>query len=61
MKNLEGSLIVGYSFSEKDIGTIVVGRQEKGNIDIINVFHGEDARALLDILTTKPEEKNGKT
>ena len=35
--------------------------KKNGNIDIINGFHGEDDRALLDILTTKPEEKNGKT
>ena len=61
MKNLEGSLIVAYSFSDVDIGTMIVGRQKKGSMEVINVFNGEDAQALLDILITKPEEKNGKT
>lgn len=61
MKNLEGALVVAYSFSDTAVGTMIVGRQKKGGMDIINAFQGEDARALFDILTTKPEEKNGKT
>ena len=62
MNNLSGSFIVGYDFSDADIGVLVVGtRVSEGHTRVINAFSGKDARAMFDMLTTKPEEKHGNT
>lgn len=62
MNNLTGSFIIGYDFEDAETGVLVVGtRASEGRTTIINAFSGKDARALLDILTTKQEEQHGNT
>ena len=63
MNNLTGSFIIGYDFEDTETGVLffVRTRASEGRATIINAFSGKDARALLDILTTKQEEKNGNT
>ena len=56
MKEIAGSLIVGYDFSNKDTGVLIVGKQTKGKVDVINAFQGEEAMELLNKLTTKKAE-----
>lgn len=50
------SLLVGVDFSNNgDIGVLIVGRRLMNqSVEIINAFSGEDARALYEMLTTKP-------
>ena len=47
MKELNGSLIIGYDFKDNDHGVLVVGMQDKGSIDIINAFQDKEASDLL--------------
>jgi hypothetical protein len=58
---LSGSLIVGYDFSAKDQGVLIVGKPEPGKqTTVINAFQGEEAYELFNKLITKKEEqKNG--
>ena len=50
MKELNGSIIIGYDFKDNDHGVLVVGMQDKGSIDIINAFQDKEASDLLHIL-----------
>lgn len=53
------SLIVGVDFTRgEDVGVLIVGRQTKGKIDIVNAFQGEEAYALYKKLVTKKEKKD---
>ena len=52
MNAISGSYIVGYDFGERDTGVLVVGKQVKGQVEVINAFSGEDARAMFEMLTT---------
>ena len=62
MNNLTGSFIIGYDFEDAETGVLVVGtRASEVRTAIINSFSGKDAGSLLDILTTKQENKNGNT
>ena len=47
MKELNGSLIIGYDFKDNEHGVLVVGMQDKGSIDIINAFQDKEASDLL--------------
>lgn len=39
------SVIVSWDFSHgKDVGVLIVGKQEKGKVEIINAYQGEEAR-----------------
>ena len=59
MINLSGSIIVGYDFSESDNGVLIVGKQDKGKVKVINAFEGREAKELLDrLITKKGKEKN---
>ena len=52
------SLIAGVDFTRgEDVGVLIVGRQKKGKIDIVNAFQGKDAYELYEKLITKKEEK----
>lgn len=55
MKEIAGSFIVSYSFSD-NTGVLIVGKQTKGKVDIVNAFQGEEAMELLNKLTTKKAE-----
>lgn len=60
MNNIHGAYIVSFSFSEVgDVatGVLVVGKQNKGDIDIINAFQGKEALDLYQKLTIKKEVK----
>ena len=56
MKELYGSLIIGYDFKDNEHGVLVVGKPDKGPIDIINAFQDKEASDLLHILIC---DKNG--
>lgn len=52
------SLIVGVDFTRgEDVGVLIVGRQKKGKVDIVNAFQGKEAYELYEKLITKKEEK----
>ena len=55
--DIHESLILGISFSSKNEGVMIVGRQKNGVLDVINAFAGEEARELYTKLTTKKDEK----
>jgi hypothetical protein len=48
------SVIVSWDFSHgKDAGVLIVGRQQKGRVEIINAYQGEEAKEIyqkLDIV-----------
>ena len=56
MKEVYGSIIIGYDFKDNDHGVLVVGMQDKGSIDIINAFQDKEASDLLHRLIG---DKNG--
>ena len=59
MANLSDTLLVSISFSEKDTGVLVVGRQRKNrSIDIVNAFQGDEALELYKKLVTKKEKNH---
>lgn len=52
------SLIVGVDFTRgEDVGVLIVGRQKKGKVDIVNAFQGKEAYELYEKLITKKEKK----
>ena len=59
MTNLSDTLLVSISFSDKDVGVLVVGRKRKNqSIEIINAFQGDEALELYKKLVTKKEKSN---
>ena len=59
MTNLSDTLLVSISFSDKDTGVLVVGRQRKNqSIDIVNAFQGDEALELYKKLVTKKEKNH---
>lgn len=56
-----GSYIFSWSFSDKDSKVLLVGKQNKltGQIDIVNVFDGEEAKELVELLHEKFINKKG--
>ena len=58
--NVSESLIIGVDFSHgKDVGVLIVGRQKKGKVDIINAFQGQEAEELYTKLITVKEKSHG--
>lgn len=56
-----GSVIVSWDFSNgKDVGVLIVGRQTKGTVEIINAFQGKEAEELYLRLTTPITPKEQK-
>lgn len=59
MTNLSDTILVSISFSEKDKGVLIVGRQRKNqSIEIINAFQGAEALELYKKLVTQKEKNN---
>ena len=56
MKELNGSLIIGYAFNDNKHAVLVVGKPDKGSIDIINAFQDKEASELLHKLIGKANE-----
>lgn len=53
-----GSVIVSWDFSHGvDVGVLLVGKQEKGNVDVINAFQGKEAEELYKKLTCPKKEQ----
>lgn len=41
------SVIMSWDFSRgKDVGVLIVGRQKKGKVEIINAYQGEEAKSI---------------
>ena len=59
MTNLSDTLLVSISFSDKDKGVLIVGRQRKNqSIEIVNAFQGDEALELYKKLVTQKEKNN---
>jgi len=50
---LSGSLIVGYDFSAKDKGVLIIGTRVKGKTEVINAYEGKEAYDLFQKLIAK--------
>ena len=51
-KKFSGALLIGYSFDTDGNSLVVIGKKEKGkDVEIINAFSGDKAKALFDVLT----------
>ena len=54
MEKINGSIIVGYDFTNgEDKDVLIVGEKKGVEIDIINAFEGEEARELYLKLVTQ--------
>ena len=58
MKELDGSLVVGYDFTDKDTGVLIIGKQDKGSIDIINAFQDKEAVDIFNKLVGRDKNVN---
>lgn len=54
---LEGSFIVSYSFSDADTGVLIVGKQMKEKMDIVNAFQGKEAMDIFRMISTKKNKE----
>lgn len=51
---LNDTLLVGFDFTHgKDNDILIVGKKAGKTLKIINVFKGENAKAMYELLTTK--------
>lgn len=48
-----GAVIVSWDFSSDDKGILLVGRQTKGVVSVINAFEGKEAHDIYEKLTTQ--------
>mgnify|MGYP003292160981 CR=1 FL=1 len=49
-----GAVIVSWDFSHgKDTMVLIVGKQTRGKVEVINAFQGKEARDIYEKLTTK--------
>ena len=54
MKNKSDTFLVSFKYTHGDIPVLIVGRKGKKNeIDIVNAFQGDEAKALYQRLTVK--------
>jgi hypothetical protein len=52
---LNDTLLVGFDFThDKDKNVLIVGKKNGEKLEIINAFQGENAKAMYELLTTKP-------
>ena len=52
------SVIVSWDFSHgKDAGVLIVGRQQKGRVEIINAYQGEEAKEIYQKLVFHKSKK----
>ncbi len=57
MKGKTDTILVSFDYAHGAIPVLIVGRKEKGEMEIINAFKDEEAKELYRKLTTK---KGGK-
>lgn len=53
LKNKTDTILVGFDYTHGDIPVLIVGRKDKGGIDIINAFKDDEAKELYQKLTIK--------
>lgn len=58
MKELNDSLVVGYDFTDKDTGVLIIGKQEKGKVNIINAFQDKEAVDIFNKLVGRDKNVN---
>ena len=52
---LNDTLLVGFDFTHgEDEEILIVGRKDGDTLEVVNAFQGGNARALYELLTTKP-------
>lgn len=56
MKGKSDVLLVSFDYTHGDIPVLIVGKNDKGGLDIINAFKGEEAKELYQKLTAKKGE-----
>lgn len=56
LKNKSDTFLVSFDYTHGDIPVLIVGRKDKGEIDIINAFKGDEAKELYQKLTMKKGE-----
>lgn len=53
MTNTSGAYVVSWDFTRgKDVGVLIVGKQEKGTMKIVNAFQGQEAYDIYERLST---------
>ena len=52
MNNTYGAYIVSWDFSHDDTAVLIVGKQTKGTVEIINAFQGKEAIDIHKKLST---------
>ena len=58
MKELNGSLVVGYDFTDKDTGVLIIGKQENGWVNVINAFQDKEAVDIFNKLVGRDKNVN---
>ena len=58
MKELNGSLVVGYDFTDKDTGVLIIGNQENGKVTVINAFQDKEAVDIFNKLVGRDKNVN---
>ena len=58
MKELNGSLVVGYDFTDKDTGVLIIGKQENGSVNVINAFQDKEAVDIFNKLVGRDKNVN---
>lgn len=54
METTSGAYIVSWSFEGgRDSGVLIVGKRVNNDLEIVNAFQGEEAIALLELLSTR--------
>lgn len=54
MDKTHGAYVVSWDFSKgEDVGVLIVGRQTKKKMEIVNAFQGEEALDIYKKLSTK--------
>lgn len=56
MENKSDTFLVSFDYAHGNIPVLIVGRKDKGGLDIINAFKGEEAKELYQKLTAKKGE-----
>lgn len=50
---LNDTLLVGFDFTHgNEVGVLIIGRKNGEEIEVVNAFQGDDAKAMYELLTT---------
>lgn len=57
--NLNSSVIVSWDFTRgRDTDILLVGKQTKGKMEVVNAFQGQEAMDIFKMFTTVKEKKD---